>query len=589
MFCVLEWEVVLLALMRYHEDIGESLRDMMEHNPAFRSIAYFSMEIGLESDIPTYAGGLGILAGDILRSAADLGLPMVGVTLLYRQGYFHQIIDENGWQLSKPQEWNPEDKLELLPNEVVVNIEGRPVRVRTWCYEVMGSSGYHVPVYLLDTDFDGNAQEDRKLTGVLYGGDLKYRLCQEMILGIGGLRMLRELGYSNIRTFHLNEGHAGFLTLELIRELGFEDYDRIREQLVFTTHTPVPAGIDRFPYELIERVMSHTFAQYLRHMVGPDGVSMVDIGLRYSHLKNAVSKKHAEVSRNLFNDDSIIPISNGVHSSMWTCSGLKKLFDEHIPGWANDPGRLILALKLSDEDVWRAHQAAKMRLLARILEDKGEELDPEKLTIGFARRFATYKRADLMFKDVKRLVDICSGQVQFVFSGKAHPNDEEGKAMLQRIYQIAKEINSVVPIVFLENYDMELAHLMTSGCDLWLNTPLRPREASGTSGMKAAHNGVLNLSTLDGWWIEGWIEDATGWAIGPEPNEVQLIDYDESQDAMAFYMKLEDKVMPTYYRRRERWVSMMKQAIALNASYFNSHRTLKEYCEMAYGIAFRGL
>ncbi len=572
------------SLMNYNIGVGSSLIKLMEMDPKYRTVAYFSMEIGVESDIPTYAGGLGILAGDVLKSSADLGVPIVGITLLYKHGYFKQRIDENGRQVEEPYQWNPEEKLTLLPNDVNVEIEGRPVHVRVWVYEIVGQSGYIVPIYFLDTDYDKNTPEDRTFSWYLYGGDLRYRLCQEMILGIGGLRILRDLGYNNINTFHLNEGHAGFLALELLREQGYVDLGKINEQVVFTSHTPVPAGHDYFPFELIEKTMSPVFVDYLKQMMPNGGVSMVDFGLKYSRFINAVSKKHREVSKKLYNTDSIDYITNGVHSASWTSSNIKKLFDEHIPGWRNDPSRLVMAMKLKDDGLWKEHQANKMFLFSKILERTGVELDAEILTIGFARRAVAYKRADLLFKDINRLIDICSGKVQLIFSGKAHPSDEEGKAMIQRVINFSKELSGKISVIFLENYDMELAGLLTAGVDVWLNTPLRPREASGTSGMKCAHNGVLNLSILDGWWVEGWIEDVTGWAIGPELTEVELTHYDESKDAEALYKTLEEKVIPLYYQHRDKWISMMKNSIALNASYFNTHRVVREYCERAYKV-----
>jgi len=568
--------------------VGPSFVQLMEMEPAFRTIAYFSMEIGVKEDIPTYAGGLGILAGDVLKSAADLGVPMVGITLLYKHGYFKQRIDEEGRQIEEPHPpWNPEDKLFLLPNEVNVEIEGRPVYVRVWTYGVTGQTGYIVPIFFLDTDHDRNAPEDRSLSWHLYGGDLRYRLCQEMILGIGGLRILRSLGFHNLKTFHLNEGHAGFLALELLREQGYVDFRKIKEQVVFTSHTPVAAGHDYFPFELVEKTMSPVFVDYLKQMMPDGGVSMVDFGLRYSRYINAVSKKHRDVSRKLYNTENIDYITNGVHSNSWTSPNIKKLFDKHIPSWRNDPSRLVLAIKLPDNELWEAHQSNKMLLLSKVLEKTGIKLDPEILTIGFARRAVAYKRADLIFKDINRLIDICSGKVQLIFAGKAHAFDEEGKSMIQRVIKISKEISDKIPAVFLEDYDMELAALLTTGVDVWLNTPLRPREASGTSGMKCTHNGVLNLSVLDGWWIEGWVEDVTGWAIGPEPEEVDLVYYDDTKDAEALYEVLERKVIPLYYQHRDRWLSMMKSCIALNASYFNTHRVVREYCEKAYNIHSR--
>ncbi|WP_029165464.1 alpha-glucan family phosphorylase [Aminiphilus circumscriptus] len=578
-----------MSVMVHGKNVGQSLRRMLENDPAFRTVAYFSMEIGIHHQIPTYSGGLGVLAGDTLKSAADLGVPLVGITLLYKKGYFNQRFNSEGWQQESSVEWQPEQFLQLLPNEVSVMIEGRSLHIRAWVHDFIGQGGYPVPIYFLDTDFDANSPEDRAFTWHLYGGDQRYRLIQEIILGVGGLRILRDLGYDNIKTFHLNEGHAGFLTLELLREMGYENFQKVRDQVVFTTHTPVPAGHDHFPYELVDRVMDPIFGGRLRRMLGENGVSMTELGLRYSRFTNGVSVKHAEVSRRMFNTSKVDAITNGVHSLTWTSTGMRRLFDREIPGWSNDPSRLTQALKLSDEDIWKAHQAAKMKLLAKILEDTGRELDPDVLTIGFARRAATYKRADLLFSDMKKLLDACAGQVQFIFAGKAHPQDEGGKAVIQKIIRASKEIGAALPIVYLENYDMSVAGLLTEGVDLWLNNPKRPREASGTSGMKCTHNGVMNLSVLDGWWIEGWIEDVTGWSIGPEPAEADLIDYNEMEDAVDLYAKLREKVLPSYYQHREKWISMMKSSIALNASYFNTHRMVKDYCEKAYGIVFRGL
>jgi starch phosphorylase len=576
-----------MSVLNYTENISDSLLTTFERNAIFRKIAYFSMEIGISQDVPTYSGGLGILAGDILKSAADLGVPLAAVTLLYRKGYFRQELTPEGDQVERPVEWEPEKLMSRLDNRVSVELEGRTVLVRAWGYVYVGHSGCPLPIYFLDTDLEANSPGDRSLTWELYGGDNRYRLCQEMILGVGGLRILRDLGYNNIKTFHLNEGHAGFISLELTRELGYEDFDKVRDEVIFTTHTPVPAGHDYFPYDLINSVVGESNSNRLRRMLGGGGVSMTDLGLNFSRYINAVSKKHAEVSRKMFGSEKVDYVTNGVHSTTWTCPGFARLYDKYIPAWRNDPSRLIQALQLPDEDIWKAHQAAKMRLFARVLEETGEEFDADVLTIGFARRAATYKRADLLFSDVKRLLDVCSGQVQFIFAGKAHPHDTPAKEIIKRIFDLAKEIGAAIPIVFLENYNMELAQVLTAGVDVWLNTPIRPREASGTSGMKCVHNGVMNFSVLDGWWIEGWIEDVTGWSIGPAPHEADLIEYDEMQDAQDLYNKLEEKVIPTYYNDRGKWINMMKNTIALNASYFNTHRVVKEYCEKAYGTIFR--
>jgi alpha-glucan phosphorylase-like protein len=578
-----------MPLMNYGGNLARSLLETLERDPAFRSIAYFSMEIGLNQDIPTYSGGLGILAGDILKSSADLGVPMVGVTLLYKKGYFAQKINSEGRQTEQPVEWDPNVFLKQLPNKVTIDMHGRSVTIGVWTYMLTGESGHPLPIFFLDTDLSENTPEDRALTAELYGGDNEYRLCQELILGIGGLRLLRDMGFRNIDTFHLNEGHAGFITLELLREQGYGDIQKIKNQVIFTTHTPVAAGHDFFPYDLISKVIGNGgLTSILQRTVGGSGLSMTDLALKFSRYVNGVSRKHAEVSRKMFHDQDIDWVTNGVHSTTWTSDAFAKLYDKYIPGWRNDPSRLMQALLIPNQEIWNAHQTAKMKLLSMVLEETGLELDPDKLTIGFARRAATYKRADLVFSDIKKLLEIGAGKVQFVFSGKAHPHDEPGKDILQKICNISKELGVSIPVAFIENYNIGPAKMITSGVDLWLNTPVRPREASGTSGMKCVHNGVMNFSVLDGWWIEGCIEGRTGWAIGPEPKENDMDGYDESEDAVDLYRKLEEKIIPLYYNDRDKWTDMMKEAIAVNASYFNTHRVVKEYCEKAYGTVFRG-
>ncbi len=575
--------------MNYGGNLAQSILSTLERDPAFRNVAYFSMEIGLTQEIPTYSGGLGILAGDILKSSADLGVPMVGITLLYKKGYFAQKINEQGRQTERPVDWDPSKLLTFLPNKVSVRMNHRDVTVGVWSYTIIGYSGHPIPILFLDTDLDENIPEDRALTDELYGGDNRYRLCQELILGIGGLRILRDLGYRNVKTFHLNEGHAGFITLEILREQGYPDLQKVRNQVVFTTHTPVEAGHDFFSYDLIKDVIESTFIERLKNTVGGSGLSMTDLALKFSRYVNGVSRKHAEVSRAMFNNDSIDWVTNGVHSTTWTCEQFAALYDKYIQGWRTNTSRLMQAIQIPNDEIWEAHQAAKLKLLDMVYEETGHRLDPEILTIGFARRAATYKRADLVFTDIKRLLEIGAGKIQFIFSGKAHPHDEPGKDILQKIYNISKELGVAMPVVFIENYNMAPAKLITSGVDLWLNTPVRPREASGTSGMKCVHNGIMNFSVLDGWWIEGCLEGHTGWAIGPDPGPDDMKGYDESRDADDLYKKLQNKILPLYYNNRPRWIRMMKLAIAINASYFNTHRVVREYCEKAYGTVFRGL
>ncbi len=579
----------IMTDMNYGGNLAQSILSTLERDPAFRNIAYFSMEIGLTPEIPTYSGGLGILAGDILKSGADLGVPMVGITLLYKKGYFAQKINEQGRQTERPVDWDPSKLLTSLPNRVSIMMNHREVKVGVWSYTIIGNSGHPIPILFLDTDLPENTPEDRALTDELYGGDNRYRLCQELILGIGGLRILRDLGYRNVKTFHLNEGHAGFITLELLREQGYPDLQKVRNQVVFTTHTPVEAGHDFFSYDLIKEVIESTFIEKLRNTVGGSGLSMTDLALKFSRYVNGVSRKHAEVSRAMFNNDSIDWVTNGVHSTTWTCESFAALYDRYIQGWRTNTSRLLEAIQIPNEEIWEAHQTAKRKLLDMVYEETGQKLDPEILTIGFARRAATYKRADLVFSDIKRLLEIGAGKIQFVFSGKAHPHDEPGKDILQKIHNISKELGMTMPVVFIENYNIAPAKLITSGVDLWLNTPVRPREASGTSGMKCVHNGIMNFSVLDGWWIEGCLEGHTGWSIGPDPGPNDIKGYDESQDADDLYRKLQNKILPLYYNNRPRWIRMMKLAISINASYFNTHRVVREYCEKAYGTVFRGL
>ncbi|SRR6056297_878303 len=578
-----------MSRIKYNENPVTNFRDVTESSPMFRSIAYFSMEIGMRPDIPTYSGGLGILAGDILKSSADLGVPVIAVTLMYHKGYFEQSIDDSGWQKESEKKWDPSSFMTLLPFDIQLTLEQRKVTVKVWCYEIEGFDGFTVPVYFLDTDTEENSPEDRKLSWHLYGGDEKYRLQQELLLGLGGVRMLRAMGYHNICRFHLNEGHAAFLVLEMLREEGYANYSRIKQKGVFTTHTPVAAGHDRFSYELVENVMSANIAAKLKTLLAGEGVSMTELGMKYCNYVNGVSRKHTEISKKLFDRDNIDTVTNGIHHRTWVGDPMKELFDKYISGWGNDPSRLVQAIHIPSEEIWNAHQVSKGRLLAYVKEKTGKELEKDKLTFGFARRATGYKRAALVLSDEEILKQVAAGKIQIIFAGKAHPRDEKGKQIIQEIFGTSKRLSESIPIVFIENYEMEIASRMVQGVDVWLNTPLRPREASGTSGMKCSLNGIMNFSTLDGWWIEGWKEDVTGWSIGPQPKEDQLVNYDESMDASDLYKKMAEKIIPAYYEDRKRWISMMKNSIALNASYFNTHRVVREYCEKAYCIKMRGL
>ena len=555
-----------------------------------RRVAYFSMEVALSTNIPNYSGGLGVLAGDMLKSCADLRVPVVGVTLLSRKGYFDQRLDEWGNQQEARVRWAPSQFLRPLTESVQVEIEQRAVQVRAWEDCIIGSTGYVVPLILLDTDVEGNSEYDRALTDSLYGGDDKYRLAQEIVLGIAGVRMLNALGYTGIERFHMNEGHAALLALELLKRPsaahaeGF-GFDVVRNQCVFTTHTPVPAGNDQFEYDLVQRVLGN-FVPYdaLRMLAGQERLNMTLLALNLSHYENGVAKRHEEVSRAMFPGYPIQHITNGVHSWTWTCDSFRTLYDSYIPDWRNDPAMLRKAIAIPEEEVWRAHVAAKNSLLAFIKSRTNESFSADVLTIGFARRATAYKRADLIFADLGRLLEITeqTGPVQFVFAGKAHPKDYGGKDLIRHIVSVSHKLSGQIPIVYLENYDMEMAKLLISGVDLWLNTPQRPLEASGTSGMKAAHNGVPSFSTLDGWWIEGCVEGLTGWSIGPAEAGALNPRLVNEQDAEDLYRKLSDVIIPTYYQVRERWIEVMRHVIGLNASYFNTHRMVQQYVTNAY-------
>ena len=555
-----------------------------------RRVAYFSMEAALSQMMPTYSGGLGVLAGDMLRSCADLRVPVVGLTLLSRKGYFDQVLDEEGRQQEKPVQFKPDQLLRPLPQTIQVEVESRTVQVRAWQYDVVGQSGYVVPVILLDTDVDTNNAYDRTLTDFLYGGDLNYRLAQEIVLGIGGVRMLGALGYAGIQKFHMNEGHASLLVLELLRKSGGtepteRDFEGVRNRSIFTTHTPVPAGHDQFDYDSVRRILVPAVPfEVLQMLGGQERLNMTLLGLNLCRYVNGVAKRHEEVSREMFPGYPIHHITNGVHSLNWTSDSFRRLYDEWIPGWSNDPAMLRNALTIPGERVWEAHTEAKTRLLDFVKQRTHRSLSPDVLTIGFARRMTPYKRADLIFSDLPRLLEIAKhvGPLQFVFAGKAHPKDLRGKQLIEQIFSIAKQVGDAIPVVYLDNYDLEMARLFVSGVDLWLNTPQRPLEASGTSGMKAAHNGVPSFSTLDGWWVEGYIKGLTGWSIGSEAETKTGRDSVEDLDAEGLYGKLEQVVVPTFYRSRENWIDIMRHTIALNASFFNTHRMVQQYVTNAY-------
>ena len=562
----------------------------MTASPMNSTVAYFSMEICLEQAIPTYSGGLGILSGDTLRSAADLGAPVVGVTLLHREGYFEQHLDAAGNQTEAPVKWRPEEMLERVEARTTVLIEGRTVHVRAWRYSIRGVTGHQVPVYLLDTQLPENSEFDRTLTDELYGGDSRYRLCQEVVLGMGGASMLRALGLDGGLLYHLNEGHSALLTLCLLQwqideRSGFavdeDDLERVRQRVIFTTHTPVPAGHDKFPLDMVKGVLGDKPYALLEaaELIDETELNMTHLVLRLSRFVNGVAMKHREVSQGMFPSYPIDSITNGVHAGTWTAPAFQAVFDKRIPEWRMDNLYLRYAVGIPLDEIRAAHVAAKETFLNAVKERTGVTLDPKVFTIGFARRATPYKRADLVFTDTKRLGQIAEtvGPIQIIYGGKAHPHDLGGKELIRHIYQAATRLAKKVTVVYVENYEMAFAALMVAGVDLWLNNPMKPLEASGTSGMKAALNGVPSLSVLDGWWIEGHVEGVTGWSIGGSDPEG-----DQSKDAGEIYLKLERVILPLYYGLPFAYAEVMRSAIALNGSFFNTQRMVEQYVRNAY-------
>jgi starch phosphorylase len=558
-----------------------------ESFPQSGVVAYFSMEIAINPGMPTYSGGLGVLAGDTLRSSADLGTPLVAFTLLHRKGYFRQHLDAQGKQTEDAQPWTITDFCTEEATRITVTVEGRTVTVRTWRYDMVGRAGHTIPIYLLDTDLPENSPWDRSLTDHLYGGDSNYRLQQEIILGMGGVRMVHALGH-RVNVYHMNEGHAALLTLALLEsQLGggplnkVTEFDvaAVRQKCVFTTHTPVPAGHDRFSMEQAIRMLGGERAARLESLgcCHENMLNMTYVALRFSRYVNGVALQHGNVSREMFPQYQIDAITNGVHAPTWVSEPFQELLDKNIQHWRRDNLYLRNAIEIPIQEIISAHCQSKETLLAEVANRTGLVLNPKVLTLGFARRAATYKRADLLFTDPDRLLEIAqaAGGLQILYAGKAHPQDEPGKALIFNVIEKARKYSgSDLRVVYLENYDWELGALLTAGVDVWVNTPKRPYEASGTSGMKAALNGVPSLSILDGWWIEGCLEGYTGWAI--EDGE------DDTAEATSLYEKLEKSVVPLYLKSPEAWGNLMRTTVAYNGSFFNTNRMVKQYIRNAY-------
>ncbi|HMK63114.1 MAG TPA: alpha-glucan family phosphorylase [Acidimicrobiales bacterium] len=560
-------------------------------------IAYFSMEIAVSDSVPTYSGGLGVLAGDHLRASADLGLPIVGVTLVYHDGFFRQTLADDGRQEEHPVRWAPAEQLERLDERVVISLGGRQVAIGAWWTEIAGVDGYRVPVYFLDTRLPGNDLADQSITDKLYTGDPTARLSQEAVLGFGGVAMLGVLGH-DIATYHLNEGHASLVPVALLaRFLGTKtsnatpaDVNVVRADCVFTTHTPVPAGHDRFKRDDVGKVLGSNVTKALDRLgcFERGELNMTTLGMFFAGFINGVAKRHGEVSQAMFPRYRVRSVTNGVHVATWAAPSTRRLFDRHIPRWRQDNTLVRYMLSVPLEEIRSAHQEAKDQLLDEVARRSGLKLKPDILTVGVARRAAAYKRNDLLLSDPERLRRLVRdvGPLQVLYSGKAHPLDAMGKEVIARVADGARRLKNVVSILYLEDYDMALAAQLCAGVDLWLNTPVAPHEASGTSGMKAAINGVPSLSVLDGWWVEGHVEGVTGWAIGADRGGgAALVDGDpriDALDAEAMYRVLHDVVGPLYYVDPDGFTAVRRGAMALNGSFFTTERMVSEYVAVAY-------
>jgi starch phosphorylase len=565
----------------------------MEISKPSLECAYFSMEFMLESDIPTYAGGLGVLAGDLLRSCADMEVPVVGVSLVYNDNTYRQII-RDGKQTYESLVWHKNDQLTKLPQRIEVTINSQKVIVGVWRYDIVGINGFVVPIYLLDTDFLDNNEYARSITKSLYDGD--DRLAQEVLLGIGGVKMLRALGYKDVKTFHMNEGHASFVPLGLLSENEFND-EMVREKCVFTTHTPIPEGHDKFSYDYAYKIAGDNLPWHIKKLASEKELHMTILGMSLSRYSFGVSQKHGKVSQNMFPQFKINAITNGVHHRTWIGTELANLYDKYLPDWITNPFIFKEAVeKIPDDALWSAHQEEKKKLLDYVnhhltsvsSSEEGQHPDPSQLfdvdtlTISLARRLVPYKRPLLLYSDLERLLSIGNGKLQIIQCGKAAPYDSSAQNFVNEIIEISKKLKGQIRVVYLENYSPLLARPLVRGSDVWLNTPRRPLEASGTSGMKAAMNGGLNFSVLDGWWIEGYQMDSeAGFSIGPMDESLNPENNDQ-EDVDDMYNKLQNEIIPLYYDNKKDWINRMKHAITLGA-YFNTHRCIEEYKKKAWG------
>lgn len=534
------------------------------------------MEFAIHPDIPNYAGGLGVLATDLARSAADLGIPMIGVSLIY-----HGSDD-------RKRAFDPGKFFQKLPETITIGIEDRQVKIACWKYDIEGKSGFKVPVYFLDSYLPENKPWDRDLTRELYDSNQYTRLCQEAILGIGGVRMLRALGYNDISVFHMNEGHSSMLSFERLKEEN-GDLDKVRAKNVFTTHTPIPAGHDRFSHELVQRVLNEMVPHRVEKLAGHEEFHTTKLALCTSRVANGVSKRHAEVCKKMFPQHDFLAITNGVHHRSWVAGPMKKVFNKYLPGWEDNPELLGEALKLPDKAVLRAHRESKKVLLDYINSspdylvqstldmEEDDYFDAETLTVTFSRRFVPYKRPLLLFETVNRLRQIGFHKLQIIYSGICHPGDSYCNGVMHELKKLQLELRGQVRLAVFPTRNLNNAALMVAGSDVWLNNPEPPMEACGTSGMKAAMNGCLNFSSPDGWWLEAIAMDKmAGWEFGCDVSGHDVFDCD------AIYSGLKE-VIRVYYKAPDEWIARMKHSIALGA-YFNTHRNILEYKEKMWNI-----
>lgn len=558
---------------------------MVVKNKKNLKVAYFSMEIALETDIKTYSGGLGVLAGDILRSAAHLNLPVVGVTMLSRNGYFDQVINKDGAQEEKAAKKYNYSKLEKIKETVSMKLGEDTLEIAAWQYNLKRRDGGTSPIYLLDTKLKSNKKKYQNICDDLYGGDKDYRLLQEIVLGRGGYLILKKLGYK-FDKIHINEGHGSFVTtakyLDIKNKTEQEKIRMVKNACVFTTHTPIRATMDIFNLEDVLKYQAD-FPCHLKNLVENKKLNMTELGMYFSSYVNSVALSHQKVSTKMFPKFKIKNVTNGIDTYTWTSPKMADLFDKYVPKWRDSSANLKEVKKIPENEIWDVHQANKRALISLVKRKKKVELSEDVFTIGFARRFTAYKRPDFILRDMKRLLKIQakSGKIQIIFAGKAHPHDDVGKKFVLEVNKIANKYKDKIKIIFMPAYDMDMAKVIIPGVDIWLNNPIPPNEASGTSGMKAVCNGVPQFSTFDGWWCEGYKKNKTGWLIGDKKVTKNNSDKDHLS---SLYKVLEEEIMPLYYKKPLAWKKLMRSTIYINAPFFSTERVVRDYAKSAYKI-----